>query len=132
MAFDRIMTEPGWGKNTLAKCLALKQKLEHFELSFLLGVFQSIFGLTELVFQVLQCKTADIIKCQDDINSTISTLKATRTNKTFTGIYDGKVEAVGEPMPRCKRRHRRWEDLVCVVVEDLKSVGSSTTWSLIT
>lgn len=111
VAFDRIMTEPGWDKDTLAQSVALKQKLEDFDFSFLLGVFQSIFGLTEPLFQVLQSKTVDIKKCQDRINSTISALKATRTSETFTGIYEETVQAVGEPMPRRKRRRRGWEDL---------------------
>ena len=52
----------------------LKKKLEDFDFTLLLGVFQSIFGLTEPLFQVLQIKT-DIKKCQDRIKST--DLKAT-------------------------------------------------------
>lgn len=107
VAFDRIMTEPGWDKDTIAQSAALKQKLEDFDFTFLLGVFQSIFGLTE----AFQSKTADIKKCQDRINSTINALKATRTDETFTGIYDETVQAVGEPGHRRKRRRRGWEAL---------------------
>ena len=65
VASDRIMTEPGWDKDTIAQSWALKQKFEDFDFSFLLGVFQSIFGLTEPLFQVLQSKMVAIIKCQD-------------------------------------------------------------------
>ncbi|KAJ3594678.1 hypothetical protein NHX12_003985 [Muraenolepis orangiensis] len=43
-----------------------------------------IFGLTEPLFQVLQSKTVDIKKCQDRIMSTLSALKATRTDETFS------------------------------------------------
>ena len=89
----------------------MKQKLEDFDFTFLLRVFQSIFGLTEPLFQVLQSKTVDIKKCQDRIKTTLSALKATRTDETFSGIYDETVQAVGEPVPRRKRRRRGWEDL---------------------
>ena len=111
VAFDRIMTEPGWDKYTIAQSAALKQKLEDFYFSFLLGVFRSIFGLTVPLFQVLQSKMADIKKCQDRINSTISALNATRTGETFTGIHEETVQAVGEAAPQRKHRHRGWEDL---------------------
>ncbi|KAL7395066.1 hypothetical protein ABVT39_009446 [Epinephelus coioides] len=50
-------------------------------------------------------------KCQDRIKGTLSTLKATGTDVTFSGIYDETVQAVGEPVPRRKRCCRGWEDL---------------------
>ncbi|KAJ3581794.1 hypothetical protein NHX12_016228 [Muraenolepis orangiensis] len=105
------MTEPGWDKETIAQSASLKQKLEDFEFTFLLGVFQFIFGLTEPLFQVLQSKTVDIKKCQDRIMSTLSALKATRTDEAFSRIYDETGTAVGEPVPRRKRRRRGWDDL---------------------
>ena len=74
VAFDKMTTELGWDKETFAQSAALKKKLEDFDFTLLLGVFQSIFGLTEPLFQVLQIKT-DIKKCQDRIKST--DLKAT-------------------------------------------------------
>ncbi|KAJ3602532.1 hypothetical protein NHX12_030285 [Muraenolepis orangiensis] len=111
IAFDKIMTEPGWDKETIAQSASLKQKLEDFDFTFLLGVFQFIFGLTEPLFQVLQSKTVDIKKCQDRIMSTLSALKATRTDETFSRIYDETVKAVGEPVPRRKGGGRGWEDL---------------------
>ncbi|KAJ3585700.1 hypothetical protein NHX12_014419 [Muraenolepis orangiensis] len=104
------MTEPGWDKETIAQSASLKQKLEDFDFTFLLRVFQFIFGLTE-PFQVLQSKTVDIKKCQDRIMSTLSALKATRTDETFSRIYDETGKAVGEPVPRRKRGGRGWEDL---------------------
>ncbi|KAJ4930093.1 hypothetical protein JOQ06_019106 [Pogonophryne albipinna] len=64
---------------------------------------QSIFSLTEPLFQVLQSKTMDIKKCQDRIMSTLSALKATRTDETFSRIYDETVKAVGDPVPRLGR-----------------------------
>ncbi|KAJ3590169.1 hypothetical protein NHX12_008123 [Muraenolepis orangiensis] len=105
------MTEPGGEKETIAQSASLKQKLEDFDFTFLLGVFQFIFGLTEPLFQVLQSKTVDIKKCQDRIMSTLSALKATRTDETFSRIYDETGKAVGEPAPRRKGRGRGWEDL---------------------
>ncbi|KAF3833366.1 hypothetical protein F7725_027031 [Dissostichus mawsoni] len=111
IAFDKIMTEPGWDKETIAQSASLKQKLEDFDFTFLLGVFQSIFGLTEPLFQVLQSKTVDIKKCQDRIMSTLRALKATRTDETFSRIYEETVKAVGDPVPRRKRRRRGWDDL---------------------
>ncbi|CAL8239635.1 unnamed protein product [Gadus morhua 'NCC'] len=75
VAFDKMTTELGWDKETFAQSAALKKKLEDFDFTLLLGVFQSIFGLTEPLFQVLQIKTVDIKKCQDRIKST--DLKAT-------------------------------------------------------
>ncbi|KAL3045299.1 hypothetical protein OYC64_013543 [Pagothenia borchgrevinki] len=80
------MTEPGWDKETIAQSASLTQKLEDFDFTFLLEVFQSIFGLTEPLFQVLQ-------------------------NETFSRIYDEAVKAVGDPVPRRKRRRRGWDDL---------------------
>ncbi|KAF3835860.1 hypothetical protein F7725_028418 [Dissostichus mawsoni] len=111
IAFDKIMTEPGWDKETIAQSASLKQKLEDFDFTFLLGVFQSIFGLTEPLFQVLQSKTVDIKKCQDRIMSTLRALKATRTDETFSRIYEETVKAVGDPVPRRKRCRRGWDDL---------------------
>ncbi|KAK5923226.1 hypothetical protein CgunFtcFv8_000217 [Champsocephalus gunnari] len=93
------MTQPGWDKETIAQSASLKQKLEDFDFTFLLGVFQSIFGLTEPLFQVLQSKTVHIKKGQDQIMSTLSALKATRTDETFSRIYDETVKAVGDPVP---------------------------------
>ncbi|KAK5902615.1 hypothetical protein CesoFtcFv8_007854 [Champsocephalus esox] len=43
--------------------------------------------------------------------STLSALKATRTDETFSHIYDDTVKAVGDPVPRRKRRRRGWDDL---------------------
>ena len=111
VAFDKMTTEPGWDKETVAQSSALKKILEDFDFTLLLGVFQSIFGLTEPLFQVLQSKTVDIKKCQDRIKSTISALKATRTDETFTGIYDEAVKAVGEPVSQRLRRRHAWDDL---------------------
>ncbi|KAK1897722.1 Nuclear envelope integral membrane protein 1 [Dissostichus eleginoides] len=37
IAFDKIMTEPGWDKETIAQSAALKQKLEDFDFTFQLG-----------------------------------------------------------------------------------------------
>lgn len=108
-AFDRMMAEPGWDKDTVAQSAALKQKLEDFDFVFLLGVFQSIFGLTEPLFQVLQSETVDIKKCQDWINCTVSALEAIKKEKIFSGIYDETVLAVGEPGQPRKRRRRDWE-----------------------
>lgn len=86
VAFDRRMAEPGWDKETITQSAALKQKLEDFDFTFLLRVFLSISVLLEPLFQLLQSKTVDIRKCQDHIKSTISALKATRTDETFTGF----------------------------------------------
>ncbi|KAK1884976.1 Zinc finger MYM-type protein 1 [Dissostichus eleginoides] len=108
ITFDKIMTKQGWDKETIAQSASLKQKLEDFDFTFLLGVFQSIFGLTEPLFQVLQSKTVDIKKCQDRIMSTLSALKATRTDETFSRIYEETVKAVGDPV---RRRRRGWDDL---------------------
>ncbi|KAF3851642.1 hypothetical protein F7725_013414 [Dissostichus mawsoni] len=47
----------------------------------------------------------------DRIMSTLSALKATRTDETFSRIYDETVKAVGEPMPQRKRLRRGWDDL---------------------
>ncbi|KAK1877301.1 Pre-rRNA-processing protein RIX1 [Dissostichus eleginoides] len=43
--------------------------------------------------------------------STLNALKATRTDETFSGIYDEIVQAVGEPVPQRKCRRRGWDDL---------------------
>ncbi|KAF3842791.1 hypothetical protein F7725_001640 [Dissostichus mawsoni] len=98
-------------KETIAQSAAFKQKLEDFDLTFLLGVYQSIFSLAEPLFQVLQSNTVDIKKCHDRIMSTLNALKATRTDETFSGIYDEIVQAVGEPVPQRKCRRRGWDDL---------------------
>ncbi|KAJ4939229.1 hypothetical protein JOQ06_028685, partial [Pogonophryne albipinna] len=37
IAFDKIMTEPGWDKETIAQSASLKQKLEDFDFTILLG-----------------------------------------------------------------------------------------------
>lgn len=110
MVFDKIMTEPGWDKETIAKSSALKQKLEDFNFTFLIGVFHSIFGLTEPLCQVLQSKMLNIKKCQDHIKSTISALKAMTTDEMFTDIYDKTVQTVGEPVPQVKRRRHSPEN----------------------
>lgn len=54
MAFHKIMTEMGWDKETIAQSAALRQKLDDLDFTSLLVVFQSIFRLTETLFQVLQ------------------------------------------------------------------------------
>ncbi|KAI9514964.1 hypothetical protein NQZ68_028916 [Dissostichus eleginoides] len=43
--------------------------------------------------------------------STLNALKATRTDETFSGIYDEIVQAVGEPVPQRKCRRRGWDEL---------------------
>ncbi|KAK5875363.1 hypothetical protein CesoFtcFv8_027846 [Champsocephalus esox] len=43
--------------------------------------------------------------------STLSALKATRTDEKFSRIYDETVKAVGDPVPRLKRCHRGWDGL---------------------
>ena len=55
VAFDRIMTEPGWDKHTTAKSGALKHKLEDFDFSFLLRVFRSIFGARPVMARMNTC-----------------------------------------------------------------------------
>lgn len=111
VTFDRIMTEPGWDLQTIAESVALRQKLEDFNFTFLIGVFHSIFGLTEPLCQVLQSKMLDVKRYQDHIESTISALKAMRTDETFTDIYDKTVQAVGEPAPQVKRRRHSPENV---------------------
>lgn len=109
--FDKIMTESGWDTETIAESSALKQKLEDFNFTFLIGVFHSIFGLTEPLCQVLQGNMLDIKKCLDHIKSTIGALKATGTDETFTDIYDKTVQTVGEPVPQVKRRRHGPENV---------------------
>ena len=95
IAFDRIMTEPGWDKD--AQSSALKQELNNFDFIFMLEVFQTIFGHTELLFQVLQSKALDIRKCDERVNSTLNALRATQSSETFNWLYENTVETVGAP-----------------------------------
>lgn len=52
----------------------------------MLEVFQTISGLTELLFQVLQSKVLVITKCDERLNSTPNALRATRSSVTFNRL----------------------------------------------
>ncbi|XP_074521341.1 zinc finger MYM-type protein 1-like [Halichoeres trimaculatus] len=87
-ALDRITAEPGWDKDAIAQSSALRQKLDDFDFMFMLGVFKTIFGLTEPLFQVLQSRALAIRKCEERVNGTLTALKATRSTETFNQLYE--------------------------------------------
>uniref|UniRef100_A0A671PJX7 DUF4371 domain-containing protein n=1 Tax=Sinocyclocheilus anshuiensis TaxID=1608454 RepID=A0A671PJX7_9TELE len=104
IVFDRIMMEPGWDNDAIAQAMALKQKLQDFKFMFLLDVFRAIFGHTDVLFQVLQARSLDLRRSFDYIDSTLKSLKALRTDKTFQEVYDNTVRAVGHEDGRRKQR----------------------------
>ncbi|XP_063065702.1 zinc finger MYM-type protein 1-like [Engraulis encrasicolus] len=112
-AFDRIMVEPGWDKETIALSMALKHRLEDFDFCFLIGVFQTIFSVTEPLLQVLQSMwTVDIKRCQECVKDKLGVIASLRTDESFSGLYDKAVQLVGEPAPpRRKRRRRNCDDM---------------------
>ncbi|KAJ3595511.1 hypothetical protein NHX12_004814 [Muraenolepis orangiensis] len=98
IAFDKIMTEPGWDKETIAQSASLKQKLEDFDFTFLLGVFQSIFGLTEPLFQVLQMENKLIVYAKIQNKGQIET--------SFLGNYNlhsGTAQCIYEKVAEVPR-----------------------------
>lgn len=86
--------------------------LEDFVFNFLLGVFQSIFGLKEPLFRVLQWDGGHQ-KMSGSESRALAVLKAARTDETFSSIYlyDETVQTVREPVPRRKYRLHGWEHL---------------------
>ncbi|XP_074521239.1 zinc finger MYM-type protein 1-like [Halichoeres trimaculatus] len=118
-ALDRITAEPGWDKDAIAQSSALRQKLDDFDFMFMLGVFKTIFGLTEPLFQVLQSRALAIRKCEERVNGTLTALKATRSTETFNQLYEETVQAVGMPNQlRRKQRCRAWADFELGVTPD--------------
>lgn len=109
ITFNKIMTEPGWDKETIAQSMALKEKLEDFDFTFLFRIFQSIFGLTE---PSRFCKVRRCTLKNAKIGSrSLSVLSKPQEQMRCSVAYDETVQAVGEPVPRCKCNCHGWEDL---------------------
>lgn len=70
--------------------------LAEFDFNFLLNVFSSILPQAEVVFQILQKKTADIALCSDHIQNFHSTLQCLRND--FENIWSkSQNDALFEP-----------------------------------
>ncbi len=119
ITFDQIATEPGWNKDATAQSSILKQKLKLNDFIFTLEVFQTIFGLTVPLLQVLLSKTLDIRKCDERVNSTPNALRATQSCETFNRPYE-KMADCWNTKKRHKHCHGDWEDF------ELESVRMAT------
>ena len=90
--------------------------LEDFTFCFLLRTFNNIYAFTDILYNILQSKTFDILYCRNKIAETRQNIAAMRGN--FEDVYAETVSNVGEPSKRKSLNYRR---IYCEIFDNVDS-----------
>jgi hypothetical protein len=88
--------------------------LEEFQFVFFLSVFNKIFCHTDVLFDVLQHQTSDIVYCRKKIENTRQTIVKQRDD--FEKTYEEVLNDVGPPN---KRRQFNYSRVYCEIFDNI-------------
>lgn len=100
--FLHIMDSSSFDHTSIRESEGFLNKFNNFEFTFLSLVFHEIFGLTEILFDVLQKKSLDISYCIEFINHTCKTIESKRNDEHFENIFEAATKRT--PLDERKRQ----------------------------
>ncbi|CAI9722604.1 finger MYM-type 1-like [Octopus vulgaris] len=134
--FEHIIENPeAWDETTINSAIGFLHILKAPDFLFLLEVFSDIFSFTDVLFNILQSKSHDIVYCKQQIDKTRTVLENKLDN--FSVFYDRLGEKYGVDagigIQRSKnisidpQRHYRtlYNKIISTIVDQIKARYSS-------
>lgn len=87
-AFELIMNDKLSDKKSIQLSKGFLNDMNSFEFTFLAVVFNDIFSLTDVLFDVLQKKSLDITYCISKIKSTCAVINNKRNDQYFSELFE--------------------------------------------
>ncbi|KAJ4426408.1 hypothetical protein ANN_27222 [Periplaneta americana] len=90
--FQVIFNDVESDENAVCSSNGFLNEMDKFEFTFLAIVFNEIFGLTAVLFDILQKKSLDVGYCVTKIKSTGDILKSTRDDRYFVTLFENAIK----------------------------------------
>lgn len=85
--FHKLMIDTASDEKTIRKAEGFLNKMNNFNFAFLAVVFKDIFGLCDILFNVLQKKSLDVNICMHHINNTRKIILRKRNDENFQHYF---------------------------------------------
>lgn len=85
--FERISNDPSSDQTSIRQSVGFLKIFNEFEFTFLVLVFNEIFELTNILFEVLQKKSLNISYCLSQIKIVCEKLQSKRNEEKCNEIY---------------------------------------------
>ncbi|XP_067272668.1 uncharacterized protein [Pseudorasbora parva] len=124
---ENIIADTIMDDDTLDCAKGFVRKLEDFECVFMLYTYEQIFSETDVVFDVVQQRTMDVLYCKNRIESLLAIVKEKRSEGAFQAIYAKTADLTSDPRdePMKKRRLTQLQDPQVFPEEAFQSVLKS-------
>nr|CAI5829018.1 unnamed protein product [Callosobruchus analis] len=99
--FAEIMNDPSSDQTSVRQSDGYLNKFEDFEFALLVVVFNDIFWVTDILFDVLQKKSFDIHFCILQIKNALTAINNKRNEDTFINIFDMAASRTTVPSEQC-------------------------------
>ena len=103
--FDR-MVQSGDDDDTVNRADGFLKDLEDFEFVFMLLTYNQVLAETDVVFSILQHRTADVVFCKARVNALLSFITEKTSEVSFCAIYEKAVDMTYDPAQNPRKRHR--------------------------
>ncbi|XP_039602238.1 cilia- and flagella-associated protein 47-like [Polypterus senegalus] len=85
--FDKITQDESMDDDTLVAAKGFIMKLEDFEFVLMLYTYEQIFSETDVVFDIVQQRTMDVLYCKKRIGSLLAFVKEKRSDEAYQAVY---------------------------------------------
>ncbi|MGH0150919.1 UNVERIFIED_CONTAM: hypothetical protein FKN15_028710 [Acipenser sinensis] len=89
--FREIVDGNGWDGECRRQATAFLAKLNDFQFIFLSYSYRSIFGITDVLYDVLQKNAADVNYCDSQVQLTITMIDDLRKEEQFKEVFNSAV-----------------------------------------
>ena len=113
--YEYILENPeDWDTSAINEARGFLMMLRDFQFNFLLCLFQELFSLTDVTYNIVQAKSLDIAFCSKEVESLQEKLQ-TKRNNGFEKMWS-KAENIAEP----PIKRRKGNDTQIAVQDDYK------------
>lgn len=98
--FEEIVNNPTSGTDSIRMAQGYLKNFSDFEFSLLTFIYRDIFGITDLLFQILQSKSLNIPYCQDRISDALNRVGLLRSEEKFQIYFDKAKSLTDLPSKR--------------------------------
>lgn len=88
LVFRKIIDDPSSAAESINGAKGFLKNLKNFEFAFLTVVYNDLFNITDLLFNILQNKSLDVNFCRKHIDIAASRIQNLRTDANFTSFYE--------------------------------------------
>ena len=108
--FDNIIADATMDDDTLDCAKGFVRKLDDFEFVFMLYTYEQIFSETDVVFDIVQQRTMDVLYCTKIIESVLAFVKEKRSEWAFQAVYAKAADLTSDPRDEPMRKRRLIQD----------------------